>query len=111
MKTKIAGLTQYKQKVINLVTKLVAAEFSINEKELFVKSRATKHSIPRKVAAGILRKVYNIQYQMIADYYGYRSHASVGYAVRSLDKALVEDVEISQIITNVMKNVKKELQK
>ena len=103
---KIAGLTKYKQSVVSNVIALVAAEFSVQEKDLFTKSRAIRYSTPRSVAVGILRKFYGIQYQILADYFGYVSHGSVAHAVKSVDDKINTDPDIKRIVQNILHNVK-----
>jgi chromosomal replication initiation ATPase DnaA len=103
---KIAGLTKHKQSVVSNVIALVAAEFSVQEKDLFTKSRAIRYSTPRSVAVGILRKFYGIQYQILADYFGYVSHGSVAHAVKSVDDKINTDPDIKQIVQNILHNVK-----
>ena len=103
---KIAGLTKYKQSVVSNVIALVAGEFSIEEEELFKKSRAYRYSIPRSVAVGILRKFYGIQYQILADYFGYRSHSSICYAVLLVDKKINTEPDLRKIIERILYNIK-----
>ena len=103
---KIAGLTKYKQAVIDKVVSLVAGEFSVEEGDLFKKSRASRYSIPRSVAVGILRKFYGIQQQILADYFGYVSHSSVSHAVQSVEKKINIEPELKKIVENILYNVK-----
>lgn len=103
---KIAGLTSYKQSIIKKVVSLVAGEFSVEEEDLFKKSRANRYSIPRAVAVGILRKFYGIQQQILADYFGYVSHSSVAHAVQSVEKKINNEPEVKKIVENILYNVK-----
>ena len=103
---KIAGLTNYKQAIIDKVVSLVAGEFSVEDEDLFKKSRASRYSIPRSVAVGILRKFYGIQQQILADYFGYASHSSVAHAVQSVEKRINIETELKKIVENILYNVK-----
>jgi len=106
---KIKGLTKYKQSVVEKVCSLVADEFSVDEEDLFKKSRAFRYSTPRSVAAGLLRVNYGIQYQILADYFGYVSHSSIIHAVKSVDQKIKTDPEIRSIIRNILQSVAKEI--
>jgi len=103
---KIAGLTNYKQTIIDKVVSLVAREFSVEDEDLFKKSRASRYSIPRSIAVGILRKFYGIQQQILADYFGYVSHSSVAHAVQSVEKKINIEPEIKKIVESILYNVK-----
>jgi len=103
---KIAGLTKYKQTIIDKVVSLVAGEFSVEDEDLFKKSRAYRYSIPRAVAVGILRKFYGIQQQILADYFGYTSHSSVGHAVLLVDKKINTEPDLKKIVENILYNIK-----
>ena len=109
MKTKkaptIKGLTSYKRNIVEKVCELVAAEFSIDEDDLFEKSRAYQYSVPRSIAVALLHKSFGIQQQILADYFGYVSHSSVPHAVRSLDRRINTEPELRFIIQNILKNV------
>ena len=108
-KKQIKGLTKYKQAIIEKVCSLVADEFSIDEEDLFKKSRAFRYCTPRSVAAGLLRVNYGIQYQILADYFGYVSHSSIIHAVKSVDRKIKTDREMRSIIRNILENVSKEI--
>ena len=113
MKTKekqqIKGLTSYKRNIVEKVCALVASEFSIEEDDLFVKSRACQYSVPRSIAASLLHKSFGIQQQILADYFGYVSHSSVPHAVRSLDRRINTEPELRYIIQNILRNVADEI--
>jgi len=109
MKTKekqqIKGLTSYKRNIVEKVCSLVSSEFSIDEQDLFEKSRACQYSVPRSIAVALLHKSFGIQQQILADYFGYVSHSSVPHAVRSLDRRINTEPELRLIIQNILKNV------
>jgi len=113
MKTKekqqIKGLTSYKRNIVEKVCSLVASEFSIDEQDLFEKSRACQYSVPRSIAVALLHKSFGIQQQILADYFGYVSHSSVPHAVRSLDRRINTEPELRLIIQNILKNVAKDI--
>lgn len=111
MKTKkpIKGLTRYKRRIVEEVCSLVADEFSIEEDDLFEKSRACQYSVPRSVAVALLHKSFGIQQQILADYFGYVSHSSVPHAVRSLDRRINVEPELRSIIQHILKNVSREI--
>jgi chromosomal replication initiation ATPase DnaA len=113
MKTKekqqIKGLTKYKRNIVEKVCSLVASEFSIDEQDLFEKSRACQYSVPRSIAVALLHKSFGIQQQILADYFGYVSHSSVPHAVRSLDRRINTEPELRLIIQNILKNVAKDI--
>lgn len=109
IKKQIKGLTKYKRDIIEKVCSLVAEEFSVDEEDLFKKSRAFRYSTPRSVAAGLLRVNYGIQYQILADYFGYVSHSSIIHAVKSVDRKIKTDREMRSIIRNILINVSKEI--
>ena len=115
MKTKkdktIKGLTSYKRNIVEKVCELVAAEFAIDEDDLFEKSRAYQYSVPRSVAASLLHKSFGIQQQILADYFGYVSHSSVPHAVRSLDRRINTEPELRFIIQNILKNVDRSIER
>ena len=102
----IKGLTKHKRAIVDQVCSLIAEEFAIDREDLFKKSRASRYSIPRSVAAGILRLHYGIQHQVIADYFGYASHSSVAHAVRSVDNKMKTNPELVPIIQSIVKSVK-----
>ena len=108
-KQQITGLTSYKRNIVEKVCALVAAEFSMEEDDLFVKSRACQYSVPRSLAASLLHKSFGIQQQILADYFGYVSHSSVPHAVRSLDRRINTEPELRFIIQNILENVSKEI--
>ena len=113
MKTKekqqIKGLTSYKRNIVEKVCSLVSSEFSIDEQDLFEKSRACQYSVPRSIAVALLHKSFGIQQQILADYFGYVSHSSVPHAVRSLDRRINTEPELRLIIQNILKNVAKDI--
>ena len=113
MKTKekqqIKGLTSYKRNIVEKVCSLVSSEFSIDEQDLFEKSRACQYSVPRSISVALLHKSFGIQQQILADYFGYVSHSSVPHAVRSLDRRINTEPELRLIIQNILKNVAKDI--
>lgn len=109
MTRKIAGLTRYKQAVIDKVVELVTGEFSITEEDIFKQSRANRYSIPRSVAVGLLRLKYHFGHKLLADYFGYKSHTSTVYATKKIDNQISEDPELRSIVTNIINNISKEV--
>ena len=113
MKTKekqqINGVTSYKRNIVEKVCALVAAEFSIDEDDLFEKSRACQYSVPRSIAVALLHKSFGIQQQILADYFGYVSHSSVPHAVKMLDRRINTEPELRFVIQNILRNVAEEI--
>ena len=109
MNRKIAGLTRYKQAILDKVVELVAGEFSIYTEDLFRKSKANCYSTPRGVAVGLLRTKYGFGHQLLSDYFGYKSHTSTIYAAKKIDAQLKSDPELQSIVVNIINNISKEV--
>ena len=57
------------------------------------------------VATAILRSAYGIQYQAIAEYFGYKSHASVGHAVKDLEARMAGDKDLADIVKSIISKI------
>lgn len=110
MNTKrIDGLTSYKRKVVQKLSELVAEEYGLEIESLMIKSNSAKYSVPRSIAVGILREIYNIPLRALAEYFNYKHHASVIYAVKVLNEKAKTEKDVRNLITRIIKEVDKEI--
>lgn len=86
--------------IIYNVTKL----FNINREQLFIKSRKREIVICRQVCMWLMRRNLDnnlYSFQRIGDYFG-KDHATVMYAIKTIENLLETDKELKKQIKNLI---------
>jgi len=110
MNTKrIYGLTSYKRKVVQKLSELVAEEYGVEPDDLSIKSNSAKYSVPRSIAVGILREIYNIPLRALSEYFNYKHHSSVIHSVKLLNEKAKTEKDVRALITRIIKEIDKDI--
>jgi len=87
------------------IRKAVCEEFNISENDLDSKSRARKVARPRQIAMYLCKKMTSKSFPEIGRSFGGRDHATVIHSLKSIEKCLVEDQEISTSIASIKASI------
>jgi chromosomal replication initiator protein len=83
------------------VIKIIAGFYSIEEKNLFKKTRKKEIVKPRQIAMYLLREDLNISYPYIGQKFGQRDHTTVIHAYRKIDEVIKKDERLKQEINDI----------
>ncbi len=86
---------------IGQVIKIIADFYSIDEKNLFKKTRKKEIVKPRQIAMYLLREDLNTSYPYIGQKFGQRDHTTVIHAYRKINEAIKIDEKLKQEISDI----------
>ncbi len=86
---------------IGQVIKIIADFYSIDEKNLFKKTRKKEIVKPRQIAMYLLREDLNTSYPYIGQKFGQRDHTTVIHAYRKINEAIKTDEKLKQEISDI----------
>ena len=86
---------------IGQVIKIIADFYSIDEKNLFKKTRKKEIVKPRQIAMYLLREDLNTSYPYIGQKFGQRDHTTVIHAYRKISEVIKTDEKIKQEINDI----------
>ncbi len=87
---------------IDVITRAVAQEFSLQPQELKQKCNARRVSFPRQVAMYLAKKLTSMSYPEIGRYFGGKHHTTVLHAVEKIGKLCERDPEINRLINRLI---------
>lgn len=90
---------------IEFIQKEVSGYYDLEIRELISKKRNKHISYPRQVAMYLCRKLTDASYPQIGEQFGGRDHTTVMHANDKIEKELVNNPEVSVIISELCKNI------
>lgn len=86
---------------VGQVIKIIADFYSIDEKNLFKKTRKKEVVKPRQIAMYLLREDLNTSYPYIGQKFGQRDHTTVIHAYRKINELIKTDEKLKQEISDI----------
>lgn len=85
--------SKWNQNFVQLV-EMVASYYSIAVNDLKSETRTKEVTVPRQLLMYLAKKYFHWTFEKIGDYFGWKNHASVIYAVDNIEKKLKHDEDI-----------------
>jgi chromosomal replication initiation ATPase DnaA len=105
------GVPQKKGRKAERLIQTVADEYRIPVSDLYIKSRAPKHSEPRAVAMSLLRSILKLSFSVISRHFEYSHPSAVISACRRMDPRVLTDNDLRDTIIGIINVYKNEDQK
>jgi len=90
---------------LDRITRTVAQAFRVKAKELLGTSRLRTVMVPRQVAMFLAREVAKLPLTVIGQHFGGRDHTTVLNAVRKIEIAIKENVELAGLVQELRRGV------
>ena len=83
------------------IQKFTSIHFNVSINDLLSNKKSRKFSLPRQIAMYLSRKLTNLSYKKIGEYFADRDHSTVIYAVKHIEKEIDHNISISQDINKI----------
>jgi chromosomal replication initiator protein len=97
--------TSPKKITIEFIQKEVSSYYGLDLKDLISKKRNKHISYPRQIAMYLCRKYTDASYPQIGEQFGGRDHTTVMHANDKIEKEILNDQEVSQLINELSKKI------
>ena len=83
------------------IQKFTSIHFNVSINDLLSNKKSRKFSLPRQIAMYLSRKLTNLSYKKIGEYFANKDHSTVIYAVKHIEKEIAHNISISQDINKI----------
>ncbi len=90
---------------VNRIQRIVAEYFQVAVEDLKSKKRSANLAFPRQVAMYLCRKLTNESFPRIAIEFGGKDHTTVMYSVEKIEKEILTNKELANIIDKLKKEI------
>lgn len=90
---------------IDLIQRIVAKHFNLDQKDLTGKKRTDAIAFPRQIAMYLARNLTDCSTIEIGDKFGGRDHSTAMYACDKIQKKILEDPYFSALINKITKSI------
>ena len=97
---------QSKEVTIENIQKVVANHYQIKTSDLKSAKRLKTLVLPRQIAMYIGRKLTSASYPEIGAKFGGKDHSTVIHAIKKIDKAMIEDIQLRSTVEKLTNSIK-----
>jgi len=83
------------------IQKFTSIHFNVSINDLLSNKKSRNFSLPRQIAMYLSRKLTNLSYKKIGEYFANKDHSTVIYAVKHIEKEIDRNISISQDIKKI----------
>ena len=84
----------------------VSGVYGVSPEDLRSNKRSSQVSVARKVAIYIVRAITKMPLAAIGEEFGGRDHSTIVYSITSITDSMKKDVNLNNLVTNIIKNIK-----
>lgn len=84
----------------------VATVYGVLPEDIRSNKRSAQISMARKVAIYVVRNITQMPLASIGKEFGGRDHSTVVYAIRNVEASIKKDINVSTLVSDIIKNIK-----